>query len=77
MAAVKWLLILLGLLLILGGGLLGLCGIAFGGGHGDPTAALGGILLIGGIVLVVAMASRGSKSPAAGKGGPPDGGTKP
>lgn len=63
MAAVKWLLILLGLLLILGGGLLGLCGIAFGGGHGDPTAAIGGLLLIGGVVLVATMASHRSKPP--------------
>lgn len=58
MKALKWLLILLGLLMILGGGLLGLCGVAFRS-HGDPTAAIGFILAIVGVVLVVAMASRG------------------
>ncbi|MBK7899507.1 MAG: hypothetical protein KA603_13820 [Azonexus sp.] len=67
MVVLKWLLVLLGLLMILGGGLLGLCGVAFGS-HGDPTAAIGFILLIFGILLVGVMASRGKAKPSTGRG---------
>ncbi len=52
MVVLKWQAILLG------GGLLGLCGVAFGG-CGDPTAAIGFILAVAGAVLVATMASRG------------------
>lgn len=67
MVVLKWLLVLLGLLLILGGGLLGLCGVAFGS-HGDPTAAIGFILLIFGVLLVGVMASRGKAKSPPGRG---------
>lgn len=65
MAVLKWLLVLLGLLMILGGGLLGLCGVAFGS-HGDPTAAIGFILLSFGVLLVGGMASRDKSKPPPG-----------
>lgn len=64
MAALKWLAILVGLLLILGGGLLGLCGIS-ASGRGDPTVAVGGVLVLLGFLLVAALASRGKREPPA------------
>jgi amino acid transporter len=58
--------------MILGGGLLGLCGVAFGS-HGDPTAAIGFILLIFGVLLVGMMVSRGKTRPPPGSGSDQEG----
>ncbi len=51
MIVFKILAVLLGLLLILGGGVLGLCAMGFGPA-GDPSGAIGLLILLLGVALV-------------------------